>query len=108
MIGVTTPVVPVDAFGDALLGGLAEAVFAVLPYAAAITAFAIGVRMIVRWIGAVPATRLGKYDDDYDDSYDADLVYRGERYDKYRYRHRAGGYLAHRDKGIGGPDGMRY
>jgi hypothetical protein len=52
----TVPTVPVSAYGDSLLTGLGSAVAAVLPYAAAITAFAIGVGMIRRWLGARKAT----------------------------------------------------
>jgi hypothetical protein len=53
---VTVPAIPVDDYGDALLSGLATAVTSVLPYAAAVTAFAIGVGMIRRWLGARKAT----------------------------------------------------
>ena len=55
---VTVPAIPVDAYGDSLLSGLATAVGDVLPYAAAITAFAIGVGMIRRWLGSRKATRV--------------------------------------------------
>ena len=54
----TVPAIPVDAYGDTLLSGLATAVGAVLPYAAAITAFAIGVGMIRRWLGSRKATKV--------------------------------------------------
>ncbi len=54
----TVPAVPVDSYGNALLSGLATAVGNVLPYAAAITAFAIGVGMIRRWLGARKATSI--------------------------------------------------
>ena len=57
-LAVTVPDVPVDAYGNALLTGLASAVADVLPYAAAITAFAIGVGMIRRWLGSRKATRV--------------------------------------------------
>lgn len=53
---VTVPSIPVDDFGDALLSGLATAIGQVLPYAAAVTAFAIGVGMIRRWLGHRKAT----------------------------------------------------
>jgi hypothetical protein len=55
---VTVPAIPVNAYGDSLLSGLATAVTDVLPYAAAITAFAIGVGMIRRWLGSKKATRV--------------------------------------------------
>lgn len=55
---VTVPDVPVDAYGNTLLSGLASAIADVLPYAAAITAFAIGVGMIRRWLGSRKATRV--------------------------------------------------
>jgi hypothetical protein len=53
---VTVPTIPVSDYGDALLAGLGSAVGQVLPYAAAITAFAIGVGLIRRWLGAKKAT----------------------------------------------------
>lgn len=57
-LAVTVPDIPVDSYGNALLSGLAQAVTDVLPYAAAITAFAIGVGLIRRWLGAKKATRV--------------------------------------------------
>lgn len=57
-LAVTVPDIPVSTYGNALLTGLAGAVTDVLPYAAAITAFAIGVGMIRRWLGAKKATRV--------------------------------------------------
>jgi len=57
-LAVTVPAIPVSTYGSALLSGLADAVTDVLPYAAAITAFAIGVGMIRRWLGAKKATRV--------------------------------------------------
>ena len=42
----TVPPVPVASYGDALLAGLGSAVSDVFPYAAAITAFAIGVGLV--------------------------------------------------------------
>jgi len=53
---VTVPAVPVDSYGDALLSGLAGAIADIFPYAAAITAFAIGVGMVRRWLGTRKAT----------------------------------------------------
>lgn len=50
------PAVPVDDYGDALLSSLATAIGAIFPYAAAITAFAIGVTMVRRWLGHRKAT----------------------------------------------------
>jgi hypothetical protein len=55
---VTVPAIPVAAYGSALLTGLADAVTDVLPYAAAITAFAIGVGLIKRWLGSKKATNV--------------------------------------------------
>lgn len=57
-LAVTVPNIPVATYGSALLDGLADAVTDVLPYAAAITAFAIGVGLIRRWLGAKKATRV--------------------------------------------------
>lgn len=54
----TIPTVPVASYGDSLLSGLATAIGQVLPYAAAITAFAIGVGMLKRWLGHRKATRV--------------------------------------------------
>jgi hypothetical protein len=56
--GPTVPTVPVASYGDALLTGLGSAVSDVFPYAAAITAFAIGVGLVRRWLGAKKATRV--------------------------------------------------
>jgi hypothetical protein len=56
--GPTVPTVPVSSYGDALLTGLGSAVSDVFPYAAAITAFAIGVGLVRRWLGAKKATRV--------------------------------------------------
>ena len=60
-IASATPVVPsipVSSYGDSLLSSLATAIGQVLPYAAAITAFAIGVGMLKRWLGHRKATRV--------------------------------------------------
>lgn len=55
---ITVPTIPVNDYGDALLSGLASAVAQVFPYAAAITAFAIGVGLVRRWLGHRKATRV--------------------------------------------------
>jgi hypothetical protein len=55
---ITVPAVPVATYGDSLLSGLSTAITAVLPYAAAITAFAIGVGMLKRWLGHRKATKV--------------------------------------------------
>jgi hypothetical protein len=52
------PAVPVATYGDTLLSSLGTAVGDVFPYAAAITAFAIGVGLVRRWLGAKKATRV--------------------------------------------------
>lgn len=57
-LAVTVPAVPVSTYGDSLLSGLVTALTAILPYAAAITAFAIGVGMLKRWLGHRKATRV--------------------------------------------------
>lgn len=57
-LAVTVPNIPVSAYGSSLLTGLADAITDVLPYAAAITAFAIGVGMLKRWLGHRKATRV--------------------------------------------------
>jgi hypothetical protein len=54
----TVPAIPVDEYGDSLLSSLATAIGAIFPYAAAITAFAIGVGMVKRWLGHRKATRV--------------------------------------------------
>jgi hypothetical protein len=54
----SVPAVPVADYGDSLLTGLAAAIGQVFPYAAAITAFAIGVGMVKRWLGHRKATRV--------------------------------------------------
>jgi hypothetical protein len=50
------PAIPVGAYGDSLLSSLATNIGTILPYAAAITAFAIGVGMLKRWLGHRKAT----------------------------------------------------
>ena len=57
-LAVTTPDVPVSAYGSSLLDGLVQALTSILPYAAAITAFAIGVGMLKRWLGHRKATKV--------------------------------------------------
>ena len=54
----TVPSVPVSDYGGALLSSLGTAVGQVFPYAAAITAFAIGVGLVRRWLGARKATQV--------------------------------------------------
>jgi hypothetical protein len=54
----TVPAVPVSDYGDGLLTSLGTAIGQVFPYAAAITAFAIGVGMVKRWLGHRKATRI--------------------------------------------------
>lgn len=53
---VTVPAVPVSEYGQSLLTQLATSIAAILPYAAGITAFAIGVGMLKRWLGHRKAT----------------------------------------------------
>jgi len=55
---VTVPAVPVSSYGDSLLSSLATQIGTILPYAAAITAFAIGVGMLKRWLGHRKATKV--------------------------------------------------
>jgi hypothetical protein len=55
---VSVPAVPVSTYGDSLLSSLATAIGQIFPYAAAITAFAIGVGMVKRWLGHRKATRV--------------------------------------------------
>lgn len=55
-LAVTVPTVPVAEYGQTLLTQLAVAIGAILPYAAGITAFAIGVGMLRRWLGHRKAT----------------------------------------------------
>jgi hypothetical protein len=57
-LAVTVPAIPVGTYGDSLLTGVVTAITAVLPYAAAVTAFAIGVGMLKRWLGHRKATRI--------------------------------------------------
>jgi hypothetical protein len=57
-MAVTVPPVPVSTYGNSLLDGLVDALTAILPYAAAITAFAIGVGMLKRWLGHRKATKV--------------------------------------------------
>lgn len=55
---VTVPAVPVAQYGDGLLSSLSTAIGQIFPYAAAITAFAIAVGMVKRWLGHRKATRV--------------------------------------------------
>jgi hypothetical protein len=57
-MAVTVPAVPVSAYGNSLLDGLVQALTSILPFAAAITAFAIGVGMLKRWLGHRKATKV--------------------------------------------------
>jgi uncharacterized membrane protein len=57
-LAVTIPAVPVATYGNSLLSGVVTAITTVLPYAAAVTAFAIGVGMLKRWLGHRKATRI--------------------------------------------------
>lgn len=57
-LAVTVPSVPVSAYGSSLLTELADAIGQIFPYAAAITAFAIGVGMVRRWLGHRKATQV--------------------------------------------------
>lgn len=57
-LAVTVPAVPVSSYGSALLTSLADAIADIFPYAAAITAFAIAVGMVKRWLGHRKATRV--------------------------------------------------
>jgi len=54
----TVPAVPVSDYGDGLLSGLATGISQVFPYAAAVTAFAIAVGMVKRWLGHRKATKV--------------------------------------------------
>lgn len=56
----TVPAIPVDAYGSSLLSALANAVQDVLPWVAAVTAFAIGIGLIFRWLGRRTATSVGR------------------------------------------------
>jgi hypothetical protein len=55
-LAVTVPDVPVSEYGQSLLTQLASSIADILPYAAGITAFAIGVGMLKRWLGHRKAT----------------------------------------------------
>lgn len=57
-LAVTVPAVPVSDYGSSLLTELASAIGDIFPYAAAITAFAIGVGMVRRWLGHRKATQV--------------------------------------------------
>jgi hypothetical protein len=54
------PAFPFEGYANGLLGDVATVIGTVLPYAATVTAFAIGVAMIRRWIGHRSATSLGQ------------------------------------------------
>jgi hypothetical protein len=57
-VGPTVPTLDVGSYGDQLLSSLGTAISAIFPYAAAITAFAIGVGMVKRWLGHRKATKV--------------------------------------------------
>lgn len=54
----TVPTVDPSGYGDTLLANIGTQLSAVLPYAAAFTAFAIGVAFIKGWIGRRKATQV--------------------------------------------------
>lgn len=54
--GPSIPELPYSSYATSLLDGLATAVVAVFPYAAALTVFAVGVGLVRRWLGARKAT----------------------------------------------------
>lgn len=54
----TVPTVDPSGYGDTLLSNIGTQLGAVLPYAAAFTAFAIGVAFIKGWIGRRKATQV--------------------------------------------------
>jgi hypothetical protein len=58
--GPTVPTVDPSAYGDTLLSNVGTQLSAVLPYAAAFTAFAIGVGFIKGWIGRRKATSVSR------------------------------------------------
>jgi hypothetical protein len=57
-VGPTVPTLDVGSYGDQLLSSLGTAISSIFPYAAAITAFAIGVGMVKRWLGHRKATKV--------------------------------------------------
>jgi hypothetical protein len=59
-VGPTVPTVDPSAYGDTLLSNIGTQLAAVLPYAAAFTAFAIGVGFIKGWIGRRKATSVSR------------------------------------------------
>lgn len=56
--GPTVPTVDPSAYGDTILNNVGSQLTAVLPYAAAFTAFAVGVMFIKGWIGRRKATQI--------------------------------------------------
>jgi hypothetical protein len=58
--GPTVPTVDPSGYGDTLLSNIGTQLAAVLPYAAAFTAFAIGVAFIKGWIGRKKATQVAR------------------------------------------------
>ena len=56
----TVPTVDPSGYGDVLLANIGTQLAAVLPYAAAFTAFAIGVGFIKGWIGRRKATSVSR------------------------------------------------
>jgi len=56
----TVPTVDPSAYGDTILSNVGTQLSAVLPYAAAFTAFAIGVGFIKGWIGRRKATSISR------------------------------------------------
>jgi hypothetical protein len=56
--GPTVPTVDPSGYGSTLLSNIGTQLAAVLPYAAAFTAFAIGVAFIKGWIGRKKATQV--------------------------------------------------
>lgn len=89
---MTVPPVPVDAYAADLAQMVADALIIVLPYAAAMTAFVIGLQILKRWLGHRKATSLGSSPsyDSYDRAYEPRGFKDFSRDVDYRYSDRFG------------------
>jgi hypothetical protein len=56
--GPDIPSIPIGEYADSLLSGISESFSTILPYAAAVTAFLIGILLIRKWIGRRKATEI--------------------------------------------------
>lgn len=76
---MTTPNVPVELYANSLLSLIAEVFLDIAPFAAAISAFVIGVHMLRRWLGHRSASSLGgSLNEHLDSAFESRTMTRGQ------------------------------